>query len=133
MLDQKWLRLKRNNSSMFRRPVEEQEMYDIVGFKNKTKWTVRSVIDGIVEPLMYIFNILSKGHQMKVAKVVPIYKTRARHFANCRPVSALSQFSKILEKLFMKWFDSFVEKHESLTDSMDLEIIDGQPWHWLTW
>uniref|UniRef100_A0A669CB82 Reverse transcriptase domain-containing protein n=1 Tax=Oreochromis niloticus TaxID=8128 RepID=A0A669CB82_ORENI len=123
--------IERNRSSMFLRAVEEKEIYDIVrGLKNKTStdWndidmvTVKTVIDGIVKPLKYIFNLsFQKGvfpQKMKVAKVIPIYKTGERHhFTNYRPVSILSQFSKILEKLFIKRFDSFVEKYELLTDS----------------
>ncbi|XP_042076683.1 uncharacterized protein LOC106633234 [Haplochromis burtoni] len=123
--------IERNSSSMFLRAVEEKEIYDIVrGLKNKTStdWndidmvTVKTVIDGIVKPLKYIFNLsFQKGvfpQKMKVAKVIPIYKTGERHhFTNYRPVSILSQFSKILEKLFIKRFDSFVEKYELMTDS----------------
>lgn len=84
--------------------------------------TVKTVIDGIVKPLKYIFNLsFQKGvfpQKMKVAKVIPIYITGERHyFTNYRPESILSQFSKILEKLFIKRFDIFVEKYELLTDS----------------
>ena len=84
--------------------------------------TVKKVIDGIAKPLTYVFNLsFQKGifpHNMKIAKVVPIFKEGDKHnFSNYRPISILSQFSKILEKLFIKRFDGFVEKHKLLTDS----------------
>ena len=38
---------------------------------------------------------------MKIAKVIPLFKGGdAEDFSNYRPVSLLSQFSKILEKLY---------------------------------
>lgn len=127
---------------MFLRAVEEKEIYDIIGgLKNKTTtdWndidmaTVKRVIDGIVKPLKYIFNLSFQKwvfpQKLKVPKVIPIYKTGEKHhFTNYRPVSILSQSSKILEKLFIKRFDSFVEKHELLT-SMGSETTDQQLWH----
>ena len=48
---------------------------------------------------------------MKLAKVVPIFKNGDRHsMDNYRPVALLPQFSKILEKLFIKQLDNFIEK-----------------------
>jgi len=37
-------------------------------------------------------------------------------FSNYRPISLLSQFSKILEKLFEIRLDSFIKKHKLLND-----------------
>ena len=38
---------------------------------------------------------------MKIAKIIPIFKDGQKtEFTNYRPISILSQFSKILEKLF---------------------------------
>ncbi len=55
---------------------------------------------------------------MKIAKVIPLYKTRDKHlFTNYRPVSILPQFSKILEKVFISRLDNFIEKHDLLTDN----------------
>lgn len=67
--------------------------------------TVKKVIEGISEPLTYIYNLSFQTgkfpNKMKIAKVVPLYKTGDRHhLTNYRPVSLLPQFSKILEKLF---------------------------------
>ena len=55
---------------------------------------------------------------MKIAKVIPLYKTGDKyHFTIYRPVSLLPQFSKILEKLFADRFNKFINKHNLLTDS----------------
>ena len=50
---------------------------------------------------------------MKVAKVVPLFKAGDRSvFSNYRPISLLSQFSKILEKLFNERLDKFIDKFQ---------------------
>ena len=55
---------------------------------------------------------------MKRAKVIPLYKTGNKHqFTNYRPVSLLSQFSKILEKPFHNRLHKFIDKHKLLTES----------------
>ena len=54
---------------------------------------------------------------MKIAKVIPLFKSGDNDtFTNYRPVSLLSQFSKILEKLFNNRLDNFLEKNELLVD-----------------
>ena len=83
---------------------------------------VKKVIEGISEPLTYICNLSFQTgkfpNNMKIAKVVPLYKTGDRHhFTNYRPVSLLPQFSKILEKLFNNRLDKFINKHKLLSDS----------------
>lgn len=83
---------------------------------------VKNVISEIVKPLCYIFNLSFQSgifpQDMKIAKVVPLYKTGEKQsFNNYRPVSILSQFAKILEKAFVLRMDSFIEKHKLLADS----------------
>lgn len=123
--------IERNPSSMFLKAVDENEIIDVVRkCKNKTSTdyndvdmkTVKWVIDGISKPLTHIFNLsFQTGQfpdQMKIAKVIPLYKTGDKHhFTNYRPVSLLPQFSKILEKLFSDKLDKFMDKHRLLTDS----------------
>ena len=54
---------------------------------------------------------------MKIAKVIPIYKTGAKHkFNNNRPISLLPQFSEIREKLFDDILEQFICKNNILTD-----------------
>ena len=116
---------------MFLKPVEEKEIIDIVhDCKNKTSTDyneidmiiVKRVIHGISKPLMHIFNLSLQTRQfpnnMKIAKVVLLYKTGDKHqFTNYRPVSLLPQFSKILEKVFNNRLDNFIEKHSLINDN----------------
>ena len=49
---------------------------------------------------------------MKTSKVIPLFKSGSKtSFSNYRPVSLLSQFSKILEKLFDTRLQSFMDKN----------------------
>ena len=53
-----------------------------------------------------------------MAKVIPLFKTGDKHdFTNYRPVSLLSQFSKVLEKLYVQRLDVFIEKNNLLSES----------------
>jgi hypothetical protein len=59
----------------------------------------------VLSPLTYIFNrVLSTGvfpERLKFAEVKPLYKKGEKTgFSNYRPISLLSSFSKIIEKLF---------------------------------
>ncbi len=85
-------------------------------------YIVKETIRCIIRPLKYIinlsFNTGSFPDKMKVAKIIPCFKTGDRHsLTNYRPISLLSQFSKILEKLFVKKLDNFLEKHSLINDN----------------
>ena len=55
---------------------------------------------------------------MKIAKVVPLFKSGDKSsFNNYRPISLLSQFSKILEKVFDVRLQKFINKCDILSDS----------------
>uniref|UniRef100_A0A3P9M519 Reverse transcriptase domain-containing protein n=1 Tax=Oryzias latipes TaxID=8090 RepID=A0A3P9M519_ORYLA len=122
--------IDRNPSSMFLNPVTENEILKTVrGMKGKLSTDVngidmalvKTVISGILKPLEYIFNLSfqtgSFPNQMKIAKVIPLYKTgNKHHFTNYRPVSMLPQLSKILEKMFITRLNSFIEKHKILDE-----------------
>ena len=54
---------------------------------------------------------------MKTAKVIPVFKSGNRSdFSNYRPISLLSQFSKILEKLFNLRLEQFLISNEILSN-----------------
>ena len=82
--------------------------------------TVKHVIKQIVKPLTHIFNrSLICGSftiDMKLAKIIPAFKSGDRlKVSNYRPISlSISQFSKILEKIFKKKITSFIEVQHML-------------------
>ena len=80
---------------------------------------LKEISDSIVLPLTYLFNLsFNTGNVpdlLKIAKVVPIYKKGKKHFpGNYRPISLLSIFDKILEKLMYRCLSNFLEKNKCL-------------------
>ena len=118
-------------NSMYISPISELEILDIVKrFKNKTSKdinnicmiTLKKLFPAIVVPFTHICNLsLANGifpDQMKIAKVIPIFKSgNIEDFGNYRPISLLSQFSKILEKVFYIKLMSFVGKNNIISNS----------------
>ena len=55
---------------------------------------------------------------MKFAKIIPLFKNREKtEFTNYRPISILSPFSKILEKLFNLRLEQFLDANKILSDN----------------
>ncbi len=114
---------------MFLSGVHETDIIEIVRkLKNKRSLDIHSidtviikdVIDYIVRPLTYVCNLsFQKGifpNNMKLAKVIPIYKNGDKHcMENYRPILLLPQFSNILEKLFVKQLNLFIHKNKLLS------------------
>ena len=76
----------------------------------------------ISEPLSILVNqAFSLGvfpDSLKIAKVVPIYKSGdKRNPSNYRPISLLMCFSKIFKKLIFTRIDSFICKHSILAST----------------
>ena len=75
----------------------------------------------ILSPLTYVFNkILSLGifpDRMKLSIIRPLYKKlNTKELENYRPISLLTVFSKILEKIIYKRLYSYLEKYKILSD-----------------
>ena len=73
----------------------------------------------IITPLHYLINIsLETGYipgEFKIAKIVPIFKDGDCHlFTNYRPISLLSSFAKLLEKIVAKQLTGFLNSHNIL-------------------
>ena len=95
-----------NHSTMFLEGVEESELINVVRkFKNKMSTgydniymvIVKKVISTIMTPLTHIgnrsFNNGVFPSKMKIAKVIPMFKTGEKNvFTNYKPVSLLPQF-----------------------------------------
>ena len=115
----------RNIDSMFLSPVTEMEVTSIVkNCKNKTSEDsddismnfLKNVFGYLAKPFTYICNLSFEcgifPNSMKTSKVIPLFKSGSKSsFSNYRPVSLLSQFSKILEKLFDNRLQSFLDKN----------------------
>jgi hypothetical protein len=83
--------------------------------------TIKIALSSILDPLTHVFNLsFSQGHvpnQLKISKVIPVYKKKEKFLpVNYRPISLLSIFDKILEKLMYKRLYSFLTKHDILYD-----------------
>ena len=73
----------------------------------------------IITPLHYLINLsLESGYiprELKLAKVIPVYKDGDKHdFTNYRPISLLSSFSKLIEKVVSRQIIAFLNSHDIL-------------------
>ena len=74
----------------------------------------------ITKPLTHIFNLTFVNgiipENLKLAIVTPIFKADENNkFKNYRPISVLSCFSKLLEKLMYNRLISFIDKKQILS------------------
>ena len=91
---------KHVSDSIFLEPIVEQELLNVVksfdnkfssGYDNINMYLVKKIIVNISKPLVYLYNLsFSEGifpDSMKLAKVLPLYKTDdPTSFSNYRPV-----------------------------------------------
>ena len=108
---------------MFLSPIYECEVISVVnGCKSKTSTNcddidfrlIKSVIISIVKPITHIFNLSFQTEtfpeKMKIAKVIPLYKSGSKNdLNNYRPIVLLPQLSKILEKLYSNRLNTFTK------------------------
>ena len=118
---------RQNDYSMIIAHITNEEVLDIIK-SLPTKGTgpasipldlLKVVADLIVFPLCYIINVsFSTGvfpECLKVAKVLALHKGGStEELNNYRPISLLSIFDKILEKIMHKRLYGFLEEHDIL-------------------
>jgi len=102
--------------SMFCEPLEAEELCKLIENLNVKKYPgpdgfgpklIKEIAPLIFQPVLYLFNLsLSTGSfpdKLKLAKVIPIFKKGDKYLpSNYRPISLLSTFSKLLEKVMYK-------------------------------
>ena len=100
---------QQNLNSMFINPVNEAEVISIIqlckskdsmDYDDISMWVLSRIAPQVVKPLVHMFNLsLATGifpREMKIAKVIPLFKNgNNSDFSDYRPISLLSQFSKI--------------------------------------
>lgn len=103
--------------------IEIVSIFKAMKTKNSTDYQdlssnfLSKCIDIIASPLKHIFNLsFQQGivqNQLKIAKVVPIFKKggSSENVNDYRPISLLSTFSKILEKLVSNRVVSFLQEN----------------------
>ena len=119
-----------NSNNLFLSPVTEQELLSEIsklpakkssGLDNISPKIVKATSDIIIEPLTHIYNCsflnATVPDSLKIAKVIPIFKKGKRNLPeNYRPISLLSTFNKILEKLVYKRLYGFLNNNNVLND-----------------
>ncbi len=117
-----------NEESISLHPTNPNELLEICnsfktakapGYDNLSMYVIKKSIDLIVEPLVNVINLsLSKGvfpSKLKIAKIIPIFKTgNQSFFTNYRPISLLTNFSKLFEKVMQIRLTLFIEQCEIL-------------------
>ena len=116
---------------MFINPVNEAEVIRIIKLCNPkdsmdyddiSMWVLSRIAPQVVKPLVHIFKLsFSTGifpSEMKIAKVIPLFKNGNKSdFSNYRPISLLSQFSKMLDKIFNDRLQQFLNANNILSNS----------------
>ena len=123
-------------NSMFVDSATRQEIIEIAnsfrtgtaaGHDNLPMGIIKEAISVISEPITPIINLsLSSGvvpRELKIARVIPIFKTGDRGlFNNYRPVSVLSIFSKLLERVMYNRLLNFLNKYNILSINQSIRV-----------
>jgi hypothetical protein len=125
-----YLGSNRNRKSIFMTPTDPSEIRKLLlTFKPKKSTgddgismkLLKQICEPCSIPLAMLVNLsLEQGivpDAMKLAKVIPIYKAKSKEsLSNYRPISLLSNISKLLEKVVHRRLYSFLEKCNILND-----------------
>ena len=92
------------------------------GYDDMPASIMKKCIDEYITPLTYLINYsIRQGvfpDELKIAKIIPIFKSGNEQCANnYRPISVLSFFSKIYEKVMANFFTNFLDANDLLYNS----------------
>lgn len=84
--------------------------------------TLKQIKDQVSEPIAYLINLcFEQGSFPKIFKtaiIKPLHKAGSRtNIQNYRPISLISNFGKIIEKIIKTRMTQFLEKHEIIAES----------------
>jgi hypothetical protein len=116
-------------NSMFLAAITELELETVLknmdankspGYDNFSNKIIKLSATEIAKPLTHIFNLTFENgiipEKLKLAMVTPIFKANENNkFENYRPISVLSCFSKLLEKLMYNRLINFIDKNQILS------------------
>lgn len=120
----KFFNSKQVTESMFVSNVTELDLINVIsslknrispGIDNISSSLIKKVYPQIINVLLFLINLsFEKGifpEKLKVAVVIPLHKQGSKNNCNnFRPISLLSSFSKIYEKLMKQKLVGFLEK-----------------------
>jgi len=113
-----------NENSFFINPTDPQEIEDIISQLQSSKATgpnslptniLKEIKKHISKPLCHLINISFESGEFpdifKLAKIIPVFKSGSRvDVNNYRPISLLSNISKIIEKLMHSRLYKFLQQ-----------------------
>ena len=110
----KQLSMNELKDAFFSLNINKSPGYDDISFN-----VVKKCFNSLCEPLKYLFNLsIEKGifpDDLKIAKVTPIYKADDKSdLSNFRPISVLSCFSKILERIMYNRLYQYLTENKIL-------------------
>jgi hypothetical protein len=101
------IRLKNTTTHEVDKIIHSLKCKDSYGYDEVSTRILKNSAPYILSPLTFIFNkILSTGifpDRLKFSEVKPLFKKGDKtEFSNYRPISLLTSFSKIIEKIYIK-------------------------------
>ena len=114
----KRLSMNELKDAFFSLKINKSPGYDDISF-NVVKKCFSSLCEPLAVCVKYLFNLsIEKGifpDDLKIAKVTPIYKTDDKSdLSNCRPISVLSCFSNILERIMYNRLYQYLTENKIL-------------------
>jgi hypothetical protein len=117
-----------HNASLFLNPINRNELIKVIndlktnsscGPDDVSPKVVKFCHSSLIDVFLHIFNLsFSQGvfpSDLKIAKVIPLFKGGdSSAFNNYRPISVLSVFSKLLERLFYNRLYNFLSQNNIL-------------------
>ena len=99
--------------------LQPKKTLDMTGIST---WLLQKIVTAISVPLTHIFQgSLASGlvpNQLKIAKVIPVFKSGQKDsMDNYRPISLLSCFSKVIEKIVCNRLTLFLDSNNLITNA----------------